>query len=154
MYRTDGVGVVPCWQARGAKSPEQLTGAGTRYRGGMTEVARDSGVGGRSPGWLPGTIGHGSLWRGVQGQQPCRPSLERGAEERDKHLFSDGEGEDVCWSDGRETCGHEAHIGSHIMEYKTPLLLQPQRKKKPHQTFHRAFTSLVNTQFSPLHSLL
>jgi len=36
----------------------------------------------------------------------------------------------------------------------TPVQLQPQRKKKPHQIFHRAFTGLVNNQFSPLHSPL
>src|SRR5437868_1019751 len=36
---------------------------------------------------------------------------------------------------------------------KTPLPLQPQRKKKPHQIFRRAPTSLVNNQISTLHPL-
>src|SRR5437588_13015840 len=35
----------------------------------------------------------------------------------------------------------------------TPLPLQPQRKKKPHQIFRRAPTSLVNNHFSPPHPL-
>src|SRR5205807_2154324 len=41
----------------------------------------------------------------------------------------------------------------YTMDRKTPLPLQPQRKKKPHQIFRRAPTSLVNNQISTLHPL-
>ena len=30
--------------------------------------------------------------------------LKRGTEQREEHLFPDGEGGNVCWSDGGETC--------------------------------------------------
>src|SRR5437588_13085479 len=40
-----------------------------------------------------------------------------------------------------------------ILPPPTPLPLQPQRKKKPHQVFRRASTSLVNNQISTLHPL-
>src|SRR5437588_2177678 len=44
-------------------------------------------------------------------------------------------------------------LGRITCPFGTPLPLQPQRKKKPHQIFRRAPTSLVNIQTSTLHPL-
>src|SRR5437588_12959994 len=44
-------------------------------------------------------------------------------------------------------------VTSPTQEEETPLPLQPQRKKKPHQIFRQAPTSLVNNQISTLHPL-
>ena len=53
---------------------------------------------------------------GFEGSSDVDASLERGEKKKEEHLFTDGKGGDVGWSDGGETFGREAHIACPFME--------------------------------------